>query len=171
MLLSPHMARRGNWSEFSLFTKDTHTPRILSGFCRESNTEKKTISPPDLNLVWAAVSISVARVSSVVSPVWSEQFKRPGTVCLGSQLVLSSAAFLSFLTTLKKKRQRADWCLCLFLHASLRSLRDLQTAELWGGLVGEGGREKGVQGCRRWGSAAYPRLGHQSRSVACRCTF
>lgn len=41
------------------------------------------------------------------------------------------------------KKHRAGWCLCLFLHASLRSLRDLQTAELRGWGLQEGGGEKG----------------------------
>lgn len=37
--------------------------------------------------------------------------------------------------------------------------------------AGGGSAEGRMWGCWWWGLAAYPQLGHQSRSVACRCTF
>ena len=55
------------------------------------------------------------------------------------------------------KKHRAGWCLCLFLCASLRSLRDLQTAKLRGGWR----REEGEKG-----GARMPEVGIGSSSPA-----
>ena len=52
-----------------LFTKDTYPEPSHLSVVGESNTEKKTISPPNLSLVWATLSPSVAQVSSIVDLV------------------------------------------------------------------------------------------------------
>lgn len=67
------------------------------------NVESPPPPPPNLSLAWVTNSSTVARVSAVIDLVWPKRLKPPppvpGTVCLGSQLVLPSAACVSFQTT------------------------------------------------------------------------
>ena len=167
-----------------LFTRDTHThihthtdSSQVSVVWESNNTEKKTISSPDLNLVWAASSSSVAWVSSLIDLVWPEQLRRPPACFPALSVWFAAGAALRCLHEFSDhlKKHSSGWCLSLFFffpHVSPGLRRTVDSRAAIGREGGrEGGKKKGVRGCLRWGSAAHPRLGHQSRSVACRCTF
>lgn len=148
MVLSPHMGK-------FLFCVTVHLTSIspclqkqtpLSFLFWEEETQKRKLlaqSEPCLNSILLPDS-----VSCMIDLVCPEQCKQPAPAhswhCLS--WFTASAALLclcEFSDHLKK--QRAGWCLCLFLRASLRSRRDLQTAELRGGDAGGRGREGSVR--------------------------
>lgn len=123
----------------------THTQSLLRFLLWEKVTQKRKVLPPPLSLPRSEPCLGNILLLCGLSLcynrpclTWAAQ-SSPARSWLCLSWFTAGAALrclCEFSDHLKKRR--AGWCLCLFLHASLRSRRDLQTAELRGGWRREG---------------------------------
>lgn len=151
--------------------KKTHKFPVVGESNIENSTPTSLQAQPCLWNIVLLAGLSLCYKQPYLN--WATQSSPPipGTACPHLQLVLPSSACVSLRPP---KQAQGPLCLCLVIHASLRSGERSADSRAASGLRrGEGrrGGGRGGEACRRWGSAAHPQLGHQSRSVACRCTF
>lgn len=117
-----------------------------------------------LNLVWLTLSSSTAWLSASLSEISNSNFSIQALYVLVCSWCCPPMRAWVFRPTKRSTGQAVS-----FYPGFSSELQESVDSRAARGLEGGGEEEEG--GSQRWGSAAHPQLGHQSRSVACRCTF